>query len=78
MKYQFANAEQTLVRYLDDGSMFQIERHQHPSNVHGFAAERWRASGCPAPDPYREPVRTPDDNARARRRAAGEEQRRIR
>ena len=78
MKYQFANTEHKIVR-AEDGATFEIERHQHPSNVHGFAAERWRAEGCPAPAPYQvpQPARTPDDQARAQRRAGDEQRRRV-
>jgi hypothetical protein len=78
MRYVFTNPEHTLVKCLDDGSVFELPRHVHPSNIHGFAAERWRSEGCPAPIPYSVPAVTPDDNARARRRGAGDEQRRIR
>src|SRR5262249_4820786 len=78
-KYVFANAEHTLVKRVEDGATFEIERHQHPSNVHGFIAEQWRAEGCPTPAPYKapEPVKAtvPDDQARARRRAAGDHRR---
>jgi hypothetical protein len=77
MKYAFQNAEHTLVRCLDDGSTFELPRHTHPSNINGHAAERWRAAGCPTPAPYEAPTVTPDDNARARRRA-GDERRSVR
>ena len=74
MKYQFANPQHTIVR-AEDGSTFELPRHTHPSNIHGFAAERWRSAGCPAPDPYTAPAVTPDDNARAQRRASDERRR---
>src|SRR5262249_25171593 len=57
MKYQFANAEHTLVRCLDDGSTFELPRHTNPANINGHAAERWRAAGCPTPSPYEARVR---------------------
>ena len=76
MKYQFANAEHTIVR-AEDNSTFELPRHVHPSNIHGFAAERWRAAGYPAPAPYQVSAVTPDDQARAQRRA-GDERRRVR
>ena len=78
-KYVFANAEHTLVRCVDDGSTFELPRHTHPSNIHGHAAEEWRRQGCPTPEPYAEPVKAavmPDDQARARRRAGGDDRRR--
>jgi hypothetical protein len=77
MKYQFANAEHTIVR-AEDGSTFELPRHTHPSNIAGHAAEQWRREGCPTPDPYQElePVRVPDDADRRRRRGAGDEQQR--
>lgn len=74
--YRFANPEHTLVRCVDDGATFEIERNQHPSSINGFAAERWRAAGCPTPVPHRESAVTPDDQARARRRSAGDDARR--
>jgi len=60
-EYQYVNAEQTRIRRLSDGAEFTIERHEHPSNVHGFIAEQWRAEGCPTPSPYKapEPARVP-------------------
>ena len=80
MKYVFANQEHTIIRRLSDGATFEIERHQHPSNVHGAIAEQWRRDGTPTPDPYQElePIRTPDDADRRRRRAAGEDRRAAR
>jgi hypothetical protein len=77
-EYQFTNPEHTLVKCLDDGSTFELPRHVHPSNVHGFAAERWRRDGCPLPESYKapEPAKTPDDFARRTRRGAGEDRRR--
>jgi hypothetical protein len=77
MKYQFANPEHTIIRRLSDGATFEIERHQHPSNVHGAIAEQWRREGCSLPAPYRAATVTPDDNARARRRGAGDDRRRF-
>jgi hypothetical protein len=78
-KYVFMNAEHTLVRCLDDGSTFELPRHTSPANIAGHAAERWRAAGCPTPDPHQElePVRVPDDHARAQRRVS-DERRRVR
>jgi len=74
MKYRFTNPEQTRIRR-EDGAEFTIERHEHPSNVNGAIAEQWRNEGCPAPEPYAEPVKTPDDQARARRRTDGTDRR---
>jgi hypothetical protein len=77
--YVFTNPEHTLVKCLEDNSVFELPRHVHPSNVAGHAAERWRADGCPTPEPYAEPVKAavmPDDQARARRRAGGDDRRR--
>src|SRR5262245_48433412 len=76
-KYVFADAEHTIVKCLDDGSTFELPRHVHPSNINGFAAERWRADGCPAPEAYKAPV-APDDQARAQRRAASDDRRNAR
>jgi hypothetical protein len=39
---------------------------------HGFAGEAYRSAGSPAPLPPVEPAKVLDDNARARRRAAGD------
>src|SRR5262249_27585131 len=79
MKYVFANAEHTLVRCVDDGSTFELPRHTNPANIHGFAAERWRAEGCPQPAPFEapEPAKTPDDFARRARRTASDDRRRV-
>jgi hypothetical protein len=79
MKYVFANQEHTLVRCVEDNSVFELPRHVHPSNIAGHAAEQWRREGCPTPDPYREsePVRTPDDADRRRRRGAADDRRRA-
>ena len=74
MKYVFANAEHTIVKRLEDGSTFEWSRHVHPSNIHGFAAERWRGDGCPTPAPFEAPHKAPvmpDDADRRRRRDAG-------
>ena len=78
MRYAFQNREHTLVKCLDDGSTFELPRHTHPSNVHGFAAERWRAAGCPTPEPYQAPLapKMPDDADRKRRRDAALQDRR--
>ena len=76
MKYQFVNAEHTIVR-ADDGSTFELPRDVHPSNIAGHAVEQWRREGCPAPMPYSVPAVTPDDHARAQRRAT-DERRRVR
>jgi hypothetical protein len=57
MTYTFANPQHTQVRCDDDGATFEVEPDQHPSNVHGFAAEKWHAAGCPLPKPYRPPVK---------------------
>jgi hypothetical protein len=70
MNYTFINTAHTLVRCDDDGATFEVEPHQHVSNVHGFAAERWRAAGCPLPRPYKPPVKIVDDSDRRRRREA--------
>jgi len=75
MKYVFANQDHTLVRCVDDGATFELPRHTHPSYINGYAAERWRAEGCPTPEAYQAVV-TPDDQARSRRRAASDDQRR--
>jgi len=40
------------VAHVDDNSTFELPRHVHPSNINGFAAERWRADGCPTPAPF--------------------------
>ena len=74
-KYAFVNPEHTRIRRLSDGAEFTIERHEHPSNVGGAIAEQWRNDGCPAPEPYAEPVKAPDDQARARRRTEGTDRR---
>jgi len=74
--YTFANAAHTIVRCDADGSTFEVEPNQHPSNVHGFAAERWRSDGCPTPRPYRAPVKPVDDSDRRRRREAADGARR--
>ena len=73
MKYQFTNPEHTRVRR-EDGAEFTIERHEHPANVHGAIAEQWRNEGCPQPEAYKAPV-APDDQARTRRRTAGDDRR---
>jgi len=83
-RYVFANPEHSVIRRLSDGAPFEIERHQNPANAHGAIAERWRMEGCSTPAPYKAPFKaaeplkpavTPDDHARARRRAAGEDRR---
>jgi len=76
-RYVFTDPQHTTVKCLDDGSTFEWVRYTHPSNLHGFAAERWRADGCPTPEPYAAPV-TPDDHARRVRRSAGDDRRAAR
>jgi hypothetical protein len=70
MTYRFANPEHTIVMCDVTGSTFEVEPGQHVSNIHGFAAERWRAAGCPLPRPYKPPVKIVDDSDRRRRREA--------
>jgi hypothetical protein len=81
-KWIFADVNHTVIRHAEDGSQFEWHRHEHPSNIAGHAAERWRSEGCPWPLPYKaaepapkaKPV-SPDDYARSRRRDAGEPER---
>ena len=44
---------------------------------HGFAGEAYRSAGSPQPLPPLEPAKVPDDADRARRRGAGEPERRA-
>jgi hypothetical protein len=70
--YTFTNPQHTQVRCDDDGATFEVEPGQHPSNVAGHAAEKWRAAGCPLPKPYQPPVKAVDDADRRRRREAAD------
>ena len=76
MPYRFTDATRTMIVREETGHV--LEWNPITDKIvsdHGFAAEDYRAAGSPQPLPPVETV-TPDDQARSRRRAAGDDARR--
>jgi hypothetical protein len=51
-RWVFADANHTTIKNTETGAAFHWPRHAHISNVAGAAAEEFRNSGCPWPEPY--------------------------
>ena len=78
MPYRYVDKTRTMVVHEETGQVLEWNpvTDQIVSD-HGFAGEAYRAAGSPQPLPPLEPAVTPDDHARAQRRA-GDERRRVR
>ena len=76
MPYRFVDKTRTMIVHEETGAV--LEWNPVTDKIvsdHGHAGEAYRAAGSPQPLPPVEPV-TPDDQARSRRRSAGDDTRR--
>jgi len=73
MSYRFTDHSKTTIVNTETGATLEWNpvTNQIVSD-HGFAGEDYRRAGSPQPLPAVEPVKAPDDQARARRRGAGD------
>ena len=78
MPYRFVDKTRTMVVHEETGQVLEWSPVTNKIvSDHGAAGEDYRRAGSPQPLPPLM-VATPDDNARARRRAAGDDARRRR